>query len=95
MEKKKILDTLSAVLGFDCSNFGEVIDNGVVDGHLYHVLDEAKTDCEKIKALATLLGYEDNNFRVYKRIDNLYGIYTPKELEGLPDEISEAYSEVA
>ena len=95
MEKKEILDTLSAVLGFDCSDFGEVIANGIVGERLYDVLDWAKEDCEKVKALATLLDYEYNNFRVYKRDDNLYAIYTPKELESFPEEISEAYSEVA
>ena len=97
MEKKEILNTLSAVLGFDCSDFGEVIDNGVVGERLYdsRELDCAKEDCESIKALATLLDYEDNNFKVYKRDDGFYAIYTPKELEALPEEISEAYSEVA
>ena len=95
MEKKEILDTLSNVLGFNCSDFGEVMANSVVDGRLYKSLDEVKKDCESIKALATLLDYEDNNFKVYKRDDDLYAIYTPKELEDFPEEISEAYSEVA
>jgi hypothetical protein len=95
MEKKEILDTLSNVLGFNCSDFGEVIANSVVDGHLYDSLDWAKRDCESIKALATLLDYEDNNFKVYKRDDERYAIYTPKELESFPEEISEVYSEVA
>lgn len=95
MEKKEILDTLSNVLGFNCSDFGEVIANSVVDGHLYDSLDWAKRDCDSIKALATLLDYEDNNFKVYKRDDERYAIYTPKELESFPEEISEAYSEVA
>ena len=97
MGKKKILDTLSNVLGFNCSDFGEVLDNGVVGNRLYDAseLDKAKKDCESIKALATLLDYEDNNFKVYKRDDGFYVIYTPKELEVLPDEILETYSEVA
>ena len=97
MEKKEILDKLSAILGFNCSDFGEVIANGVVGERLYDAgeLDLAKKDCEKVKALATLLDYEDNNFKVYKRDDGFYAIYTPKELEDLPDEISEIYSEVA
>lgn len=97
MEKKEILDTLSNILGFDCSDFGEVIANGVVGERLYDSseLDLAKKDCEKVKALATLLDYEDNNFRVYKRDDGMYAIYTPKELESFPEEISEVYSEVA
>ena len=81
MQKKEILDTLSNVLGFDCSNFGEVMANGVLDGHFYDSLDLAKKVCESIKALATLLDYEDNNFKVYKIDDaELYAIYTPKEV---------------
>lgn len=97
MEKKEILDILSNVLGFNCSDFGEVVDNGVVGDRLYDSseLDCAKKDCESLKALATLLDYEDNNFKVYKRDDGFYAIYTPKELGGLPDEILETYSEVA
>lgn len=95
MEKKEILDTLSNVLGFNCSDFGEVMANSVVDGHLYHSLDEAKKDCESIKALATLLDYEDKDFKVYKSDGELYAIFTPKELEGFPKEEQEIYSEVA
>ncbi len=95
MEKKEILDTLSNVLGFNCSDFGEVMDNGIMNGALYRLLSDAKKACENIKALANLLDYEDKDFRVYKRDDEFYVIYTPKELEDLPEEISELYSEVA
>lgn len=95
MEKKEILDTLSNVLGFNCSDFSEVMANGVMDGHLYNSLDWAKRDCESIKALANLLDYEDKDFRVYKSDNDLYAIFTPKELEGFPEEESEIYTEVA
>ena len=94
MEKKKILDIFSNVLGFDCSDFGEVMDNGVMNGVLYPLLKDAKKACESIKALANLLDYEDKDFRVYKQDDGFYGIYTPKELEELPKEVSELFTEV-
>lgn len=93
MEKKEILNTLSNVLGFNCSDFGEVMANGVMDGHLYESLDWAKRDCESITALATLLDYEDNNFRVYKCDDDLYVIHTPKEVEDI--DCDNLYTEVA
>lgn len=94
MEKKEILDIFSNVLGFDCSDFGEVMDNGIMNGALYPSLDDAKKSCESIKALANLLDYEDKDFRVYKRDDNFYVVYTPKELEELPKEILELYTKV-
>lgn len=95
METKEILDTLSNVLGFNCSDFGEVMANGVMDGHLYDSLDWAKRDCNSIKALADLLGHDDNDFRVYKCDNGLYAIFTPKELGEFPKEESEIYTEVA
>lgn len=94
MEKKKILDTLSNVLGFNCSDFGEVMDNGVMNGLIYHSLDDVKKDCESIKTLANLLDYEDKDFRVYKCDDGFYAIFTPKELGELPKEESKLYTEV-
>ena len=87
MEKTEILKTLSDVLGFDCSNFGEVMENGIVGGIAYATKEEAEDACKKIRALAELLDYSDKSFKVYYS-DCLseYVVENDETIEEYPDE---------
>ena len=81
MEKTKILKTLSDVLGFDCSNFGEVMENGILDGLAYNTKEEAEVACKKIRALAELLDYSDKSFKAYyDKNCSYYIVATDKEI---------------
>ena len=55
---------LSDVLGFGCSSFEEVMDNGILRS-LSSSLEYAKDTAKKLNALAELLGHE-NTYKVYK-----------------------------
>ena len=85
MEKTEILKTLSDVLGFDCSDFGEVMENGILDKG-YDTKEEAEVACKKIRALAELLNYSDKDFKVYYDGNYCcaYVVATDKEMERLP-----------
>jgi hypothetical protein len=87
MEKTEILKTLSDVLGFDCSDFGEVMENGIVGGVLYDTKEEAEDACKKIRALAEMLDYSDKSFKVYFDKDlQSYIVENDEEIEQyLPD----------
>ena len=52
------------MLGFDCSSFSEVMDNGILRS-LSSSLEYAKDTAKKLNALAELLGHE-NTYKVYK-----------------------------
>ena len=67
METQKALKILSDVLGFDCSSFKEVMDNGTLRS-FSGSLEDAKDTARKLNALAELLGHE-NTYKVYK--DNM------------------------
>ena len=86
MEKTKILKTLSDVLGFDCSNFGEVMENGIVGGVPYATKEEAEAACKKIRALAELLNYHDKSFKVYHSDSLGYIVENDEAIEEYPDE---------
>lgn len=64
MEIQNALKTLSDVLGFDCSSFEEVVDNGTLR-EFSGSLEDAKDTARKLNALAELLGHE-NTYKVYK-----------------------------
>lgn len=81
MEIHEALKILSDVLGFDCSSFEEVMNNGTLQ-IFFSSKDEAKTAVKKISALADLLGHEDNIFKIYKYKDNYYGIFSNNEARG-------------
>ena len=67
MNAQNVLKILSDVLGFDCSSFEEVVDNGTLRS-FSDSLEDAKDTARKLNALAELLGHE-NTYKVYK--DNL------------------------
>ena len=67
MDIQNALKILSDVLGFDCSSFEEVVDNGTLKS-FSGSLEDAKDTARKLNALAELLGHE-NTYKVYK--DNL------------------------
>lgn len=67
MDIQNALKILSDVLGFDCSSFEEVVDNGTLR-ESSGSLESAKDTARKLNALAELLGHE-NTYKVYK--DNL------------------------
>ena len=52
------------MLGFGCSSFEEVMDNGILRS-LSSSLEYAKDTAKKLNALAELLGHE-NTYKVYK-----------------------------
>ena len=64
MDIQNALKILSDVLGFDCSSFEEVVDNGILRS-LSNSLESAKDTARKLNALAELLGHE-NTYKVYK-----------------------------
>ena len=64
MDIQNALKILSDVLGFDCSSFEEVVDNGILRS-LSSSLEYAKDTAKKLNALAELLGHE-NTYKVYK-----------------------------
>ena len=64
MDIQNTLKILSDVLGFDCSSFEEVVDNGILRS-LSSSLEYAKDIAKKLNALAELLGHE-NTYKVYK-----------------------------
>ena len=64
MDIQNALKILSDVLGFDCSSFSEVMDNGILRS-LSSSLEYAKDTAKKLNALAELLGHE-NTYKVYK-----------------------------
>ena len=67
MNAQNVLKILSDVLGFDCSSFEEVVDNGTLRS-FSDSLEDAKDTARKLNALAELLGHE-NTYKVYK--DNI------------------------
>lgn len=67
MNIQDALKILSDVLGFDCSSFKEVMDNGTLRS-FSGSLEDAKDTARKLNALAELLGHE-NTYKVYK--DNM------------------------
>ena len=67
MDIQNALKILSDVLGFDCSSFKEVVDNGTLRS-FSGSLEDAKDIARKLNALAELLGHE-NTYKVYK--DNM------------------------
>ena len=67
MNIQDALKILSDVLGFDCSSFKEVVDNGTLRS-FSSSLEDAKDTARKLNALAELLGHE-NTYKVYK--DNM------------------------
>ena len=83
MDIQNALKILSDVLGFDCSSFEEVVDNGILRS-LSSSLEYAKDTAKKLNALAELLGYEDNTFKAYKRKDtgNYYEVLSNNEATG-------------
>ena len=64
MDIQNALKILSDVLGFDCSSFEEVVDNGILRS-LSSSLEYAKDTAKKLNDLAELLGHE-NTYKVYK-----------------------------
>ena len=82
MDIQDALKILSDVLGFDCSSFSEVIENGILQ-NFFSSEEDAKSAAKKINALADLLGYEDNTFKAYKRKDtgndNYYEVFSDNE----------------
>ena len=64
MDVQNALKILSDVLGFDCSSFEEVVDNGTLRS-LSSSLEYAKDTAKKLNNLAELLGHE-NTYKVYK-----------------------------
>ena len=64
MDVQNVLKILSDVLGFDCSSFEEVVDNGILR-EFSGLLESAKDTARKLNALAELLGHE-NTYKVYK-----------------------------
>ena len=85
MDIQNALKILSDVLGFDCSSFSEVMENGILQ-NFFTSEEDAKVAAKKINALAELLGYEDNTFKVYKRKgtgnDNYYEVLSNNEATG-------------
>ena len=82
MDVQNALKILSDVLGFDCSSFSEVMENGILQD-FFTSEEDAKVAAKKINALAELLGYEDNTFKAYKRKDtgndNYYEVLSNNE----------------
>lgn len=90
MDIQNALKILSDVLGFDCSSFSEVMENGILQD-FFTSEEDAKVAAKKINALAELLGYEDNTFKAYKRKgykrkdtgnDNYYEVLSNNETIG-------------
>ena len=83
MDIQNALKILSDVLGFDCSSFSEVMDNGILRS-LSSSLEYAKDTAKKLNALAELLGYEHNTFKAYNRKDtgNYYEVLSNNEATG-------------
>ena len=83
MDVQNALKILSDVLGFDCSSFSEVMENGILQ-NFFTAEENAKVAAKKINALAELLGYEDNTFKAYKRKDtgNYYEVLSNNEATG-------------
>ena len=90
MDVQNALKILSDVLGFDCSSFSEVMENGILQD-FFTSEEEAKVAAKKINALAELLGYKDNTFKAYKckdykrkgtGNDNYYEVLSNKETIG-------------
>ena len=85
MDIQNALKILSDVLGFDCSPFSQVMENGILQA-FFTWDEEAKVAAKKINALAELLGYEDNTFKAYKRKgtgnDNYYEVLSNNETIG-------------
>ena len=96
MDVQNALKILSDVLGFDCSSFGEVMDNGILQ-NFFNSEEDAKAAAKKINALADLLGYEDNTFKAYKRkdtgYDDYYEVFSDQEIFG--SEFEKYYTLVA